>query len=48
MSTEEYAKVDGRAEAMRLIQSGQGTVTPYGVVYDNDRIGDPPSGTGKQ
>ena len=35
MSTEEYAKVDGRAEAMRLIQSGQGTVTPYGVVYDN-------------
>lgn len=35
MSTEEHAKVDGRAEALRLIRSGQGTVTPYGVVYDN-------------
>lgn len=35
MPAEEYAQVDGRAEALRLIGSGQGTVTPYGVVYDN-------------
>ena len=35
MPAEEYAKVDGRAEALRLIGSGRGTITPYGVVYDN-------------
>ena len=32
---DEYAKLDGRMEAMKLIQNEQGTITPYGVVYDN-------------
>lgn len=32
---EEYQAVDGRKEALQLIQDGDGTITPYGVVYDN-------------
>ena len=35
MSVEEFDQVDGLAAALELIQSGPGTVTPYGVVYDN-------------
>lgn len=35
MPAEEYAKIDGRAEALKLIHNEQGTITPYGVVYDN-------------
>ena len=35
MPSDEYDKVDGRAVALDLIQSGAGMVTPYGVVYDN-------------
>jgi len=35
MTTAEYIQVDGRKEAMNLILNKQGTVTPYGVVYDN-------------
>ena len=35
ISTEEWETMDGRKEALQLIQTGAGTVTPYGVVYDN-------------
>ncbi len=35
MTTEEYRALDGRKEALNLIRNGQGTVTPYGVIYDN-------------
>ena len=35
MPMEEYKQIDGRAEALNLIRNEQGTVTPYGVVYDN-------------
>ena len=35
MPTEEYAKLNGRAEALRLIAGGGEMVPPYGVVYDN-------------
>lgn len=35
MTVEEYNALDGRAEALKLIHSEQGTVTPYGVAYDN-------------
>ena len=35
MPIEEYQKVDGQSVALDLIQSGNGVVTPYGVVYDN-------------
>lgn len=41
MPTEEWSAVDGRKEALRLIQSGEGTVTPYGVVYDNGMVLEP-------
>ena len=34
-SEEELEQVDGRAEALKLILNGHGTITPYGVVYDN-------------
>ena len=34
-SEEELEQVDGRAEALKLILNEHGTVTPYGVVYDN-------------
>ena len=33
--TEELDALDGEETARRLIESGSGTVTPYGVVYDN-------------
>lgn len=35
MPSAEYDKLDGQAIALDLIQSGKGTVTPYGVVFDN-------------
>ena len=35
MPVDELARVDGRADALKLILNEQGTVTPYGVVYDN-------------
>ncbi len=34
-STEEYAKLNGVGIARGLISSGEGTVTPYGVVYED-------------
>ena len=33
--TEELDALDGGATARQLIESGSGTITPYGVVYDN-------------
>ena len=33
--TEELDALDGEATARRLIESGSGMITPYGVVYDN-------------
>ena len=33
--TEELDALDGEETARQLIESGSGTVTPYGVVYDN-------------
>ena len=33
--TEELNALDGEATARQLIESGCGTITPYGVVYDN-------------
>ena len=35
MPVDEYEKSDGRAVAEKLIRSGGGQLTPYGVVYDN-------------
>ncbi len=35
MSMEEYQKIDGRAEALDLIENQKGYITPYGVVYEN-------------
>ena len=32
---DELEALDGEATARRLIESGSGTITPYGVVYDN-------------
>ena len=32
---EELERLDGRATALQLIKSGEGFVTPYGVVFDN-------------
>ena len=32
---EELEALDGEETARRLIESGSGTITPYGVVYDN-------------
>ena len=34
-SVDELNKLDGEETARRLIESGGGTITPYGVVYDN-------------
>ena len=34
--TEELDALDGEGTARRLIENGSGTITPYGVVYDND------------
>ena len=33
--TEELDALDGKKTARQLIESGSGTITPYGVVYDN-------------
>ncbi len=35
MPTAEYQQIDGKAEALKLMQDGNGSVTPYGVAYDN-------------
>ncbi|RKJ74916.1 hypothetical protein D7X33_18835 [Butyricicoccus sp. 1XD8-22] len=35
MATAEYQQIDGKAEALKLMQGGNGSVTPYGVIYDN-------------
>lgn len=35
ISTGEYSHMDVKTEALKLIQHGNGSVTPYGVVYDN-------------
>ena len=35
MLSEEYDQVDGRMAALDLLQNHSGTITPYGVVYDN-------------
>lgn len=35
MPTAELDSADGRAVALRLILNEEGTITPYGVVYDN-------------
>ena len=34
-SVDELNKLDGEETARQLIESGNGTITPYGVVYDN-------------
>ena len=34
-SVDEMNKLDGEETARQLIESGSGTITPYGVVYDN-------------
>ena len=34
-SVDELNKLDGEKTARRLIENGGGTITPYGVVYDN-------------
>ena len=34
-SVDELNALDGKGTARRLIESGSGTITPYGVVYDN-------------
>ncbi len=41
MPVDQYQSVDGREEALRLIRSGSGTVTPFGVVYDNGMVLEP-------
>jgi len=38
MPMDEYQAVDGRKEALQIIRSGNGTVTPFGVVYDNGMV----------
>lgn len=35
MPTEEFKSIDGRTEALKLILNENGSITPYGVVYDN-------------
>ena len=35
VATEELNALDGEGIARQLIESGSGTITPYGVVYDN-------------
>ncbi len=35
MPAAEYGQVDGRMAALDLLQNKAGTITPYGVVYDN-------------
>ncbi len=38
MPTDQYEAVDGRKEALQLIESDGGTITPFGVVYDNGMV----------
>ena len=38
MPMDQYQAIDGKAEALRLIQGGGGMITPYGVVYDNGMV----------
>ena len=38
MPVDQYQAVDGRKEALQLIESGNGTVTPFGVAYDNGMV----------
>ena len=38
MPMDQYQAIDGKAEALRLIQGGSGMITPYGVVYDNGMV----------
>ncbi len=38
MPMDRYQAVDGRKEALQLIGGGGGTVTPFGVVYDNGMV----------
>lgn len=35
MPLDKYKSLDGRQEALKLILNESGTITPYGVVYDN-------------
>ena len=35
MPVEEYHALNGMAEALKLIRSERGTVTPRGIVYEN-------------
>ena len=35
MPMDQYQAVDGRKAALQLLQGGNGTVTPFGVAYDN-------------
>ena len=35
MPSEQYENLDGRAEALKLILNENGSITPYGVIYDN-------------
>lgn len=35
MPADQCEKLNGKMEAIRLIQQEEGTITPYGVVYDN-------------
>ena len=35
MPMDQYEAIDGKKEALQLIQGGGGTITPFGVVYDN-------------
>lgn len=35
MPTEQYEKINGKMEALKLLRNERGTITPYGVVYDN-------------
>ncbi len=37
-SAEEWQQVNGTALAQELIKSGKGTITPYGMLYDNGMV----------
>ncbi len=38
MPMAEYQKLNGKMEALKLLRNESGTVTPYGVVYDNGMV----------
>ena len=38
MPMDQYQEVNGTAEALQLIEGGGGTITPFGVVYDNGMV----------